>query len=125
MRHGRNPTQAKMEGLVFLGGVLSAFAALGGVLIALRAGGAHYGWGFQLQSPGVVTALAVLMFGAALNMPGLFEIGGSVQGVGSGLASGPGWWGAYFTGALAAVVAAQCTAPFMGPAVGWALTQTA
>jgi len=71
------------------------------------------------------SALSLLMFAAALNMSGLFEVGGSVQGLGSGLASGPGLWGAYFTGALAAVVAAPCTAPFMGPAVGWALTQTA
>src|SRR6185312_4501875 len=58
-------------------------------------------------------------------LSGLFEVGTSLQGAGSGLAGRRGALGAFFTGALAVVVAAPCTAPFMGPAVGWALTQTA
>ena len=33
--------------------------------------------------------------------------------------------GAFFTGVLAVVVAAPCTAPFMAPAIGWAATQDA
>jgi thiol:disulfide interchange protein DsbD len=60
----------------------------------------------------------------ALNHFGLFEVGSSLQGVGQDLASKGGLAGAFFTGALAVVVAAPCTAPFMGPALGWALTQT-
>jgi thiol:disulfide interchange protein DsbD len=39
------------------------------------------------------------------------------------LASRADLLGAVFTGALAVVVAAPCTAPFMGPALGYALTQ--
>ena len=35
---------------------------LGGGLLALRAGGAAIGWGFQLQSPVVVGLLAYLLF---------------------------------------------------------------
>jgi len=69
--------------------------------------------------------LALLMLAVALNLSGLFEVGTSLQGAGSGLASRGGLLGAFFTGALAVVVAAPCTAPFMGPALGWALTQTA
>jgi thiol:disulfide interchange protein len=64
------------------------------------------------------------MLAVALNLSGLFEVGTSLQGAGSGLASRGGVAGAFFTGALAVVVAAPCTAPFMGPALGWALTQT-
>ncbi|MCW5761344.1 MAG: thioredoxin family protein, partial [Phenylobacterium sp.] len=81
------------------------------------------GWGFQLQDPPVVAALALLMLAVALNLSGVFEIGTSLQGVGSGLASKGGLAGSFFTGVLAVVVAAPCTAPFMGAALGWALGQ--
>ncbi|HEX7759817.1 MAG TPA: thioredoxin family protein, partial [Caulobacteraceae bacterium] len=103
--------------------VMAAFLALAGVLIAARAGGAAVGWGFQLQSPPVVAGLTLIMLAAALNMSGLFEIGTSVQGVGQGLASRGGLIGSAFTGVLAVVVAAPCTAPFMAGALGFALTQ--
>ena len=72
------------------------------------------GWGFQLQSPPVVAVLALLMLLVALNLSGVFEVGTSVQGAGSGLAAKGGLAGAFFTGVLAVVVAAPCTAPFMG-----------
>lgn len=121
--HGHEHAAARRQGLAFLTGVLATFLALAGALIALQAAGAVAGWGFQLQSPPVVAALALLMLAVALNLSGVFEVGTSVQGVGAGLASRGGLLGAFFTGALAVVVAAPCTAPFMAPALGWALTQ--
>jgi len=81
------------------------------------------GWGFQLQSPLVVAILALVMLAAALNLSGLFEVGTSAQGLGAGLAARGDWIGSTMTGVLAVVVAAPCTAPFMGPALGFALTQ--
>ena len=122
--HGHEHAAARAQGLAFLAGVLATFLSLAGVLIAIRAGGSAVGWGFQLQSPVVVAGLALLMLAVALNLSGLFEVGTSLQGVGTGLASRRGLAGAFFTGALAVVVAAPCTAPFMGPALGWALTQS-
>ncbi len=116
---------ARREGLAFGAGVLVTFLALAGLLIALKAAGSEIGWGFQLQSPPVVAGLALLMLAVALNLSGVFEVAGSLQNVGSGLAGKGGTAGAFFTGALAVVVAAPCTAPFMGPALGWALTQPA
>ena len=121
--HGDEHKAARQQGLAFLAGVLATFLALAGVLIAAKAAGAAAGWGFQLQSPPVVATLALLMLLVALNLSGVFEVGTSVQGVGQGLASRGGLAGAFFTGALAVVVAAPCTAPFMAPALGWALTQ--
>ncbi len=123
--HAHERREAQAQGLAFLVGVLATFLALAGALIALRAGGSAVGWGFQLQSPPLVAVLALLMLGVALNLSGLFEIGGSLQGLGSQAASRGGMAGAFFTGALAVVVAAPCTAPFMAPALGWALTQSA
>ena len=122
--HGEDHVEARKQGLAFGVGSVLTFLALAGGLIALKAAGSAVGWGFQLQSPPVVAVLALLMLAVALNLSGLFEVGTSLQGAGTGLASKGGAAGAFFTGALAVVVAAPCTAPFMGPALGWALTQT-
>jgi thiol:disulfide interchange protein len=121
--HGEDPRRARGHGLAFLGGVLATFLVLAAVLIATRAAGAAIGWGFQLQSPLVVAALSLVMLAAGLNLSGLFEVGASLQGVGSTLASAQGLLGSALTGVLAVIVAAPCTAPFMGPALGFALTQ--
>jgi thiol:disulfide interchange protein DsbD len=120
--HAHDAGRTRIQGLAFLAGVVVTFLALAGLLIAVRAGGAAVGWGFQLQSPAVVAGLALLMLLVALNMSGVFEVGASVQGVASG-ASGSGLGGSFLTGALAVVVAAPCTAPFMAGALGYALTQ--
>jgi len=113
---------ARRDGLAFLAGVLTTFLLLAGGLLALRAAGEAVGWGFQLQSPPVTAGLALLMLAVALNLSSVFHIGGGLQGAGSGpLARLPGGLGAFFTGALAVIVAAPCTAPFMAFALGAAL----
>lgn len=121
--HAHEVKGARRQGLAFLAGVLATFLALAGALILAQAAGAAVGWGFQLQSPPVVAALCLLMLAVALNLSGVFEVGASLQGVGSDLAARGGLTGAFFTGVLAVMVAAPCTAPFMAPALGWALTQ--
>jgi thiol:disulfide interchange protein len=122
VRHDEAPGQVRAEGLAFFAGVMVAMLALSGVLIGLRVGGAAVGWGFQLQSPLVVAALALVMLGAGLNLAGLFEVGLSVQRLGQGRArSGP--WGAALTGVLSIVVATPCSGPFMAGALGYALVQ--
>ena len=121
--HAGEAGRARAQALAFLLGVLLCFVALAAALEAARAGGAAVGWGFQLQSPAAVAVLSLIMLGAALNLSGLFEIGTSAQGIGAGLASRGDLLGSAMTGVLAVVVAAPCTAPFMGPALGFALTQ--
>ncbi|HYG26596.1 MAG TPA: protein-disulfide reductase DsbD domain-containing protein, partial [Caulobacteraceae bacterium] len=123
--HAHEARGARLQGLAFLAGVLATFVLLAAVLIAAKAAGAAVGWGFHLQSPAVVAALALILLLVALNLSGLFEVGTSVQGVGGSLASRRGLIGAFFTGALTVVVAAPCTAPFMGPAIGVALVSPA
>ncbi|MDP3173998.1 MAG: protein-disulfide reductase DsbD family protein, partial [Phenylobacterium sp.] len=121
--HAHEPARARRQGVAYGLGVLATFLALAGALITLKAAGSAIGWGFQLQSPPVVAVLALLMLAVALNLSGVFEVGSSLQGVGAPLAARGGTAGAFLTGALAVVVAAPCTAPFMAPALGWALTQ--
>ncbi len=106
-------------------GVIATFLLLAGVLLALRAGGEQLGWGFQLQEPRFVAALALLLFAMALSFSGVWEFGGRIAGAGQRLTEGHGARASLFTGALAVVVASPCTAPFMGTALGWALAQPA
>jgi len=113
----------RRHGWVYLAGVVLSFIGVAAILILLRSGGAEIGWGFQLQSPIVVSLLAYLFLLIALNLSGYFEIGGSLMNMGQGLTH-KGYSGSFFTGVLATVVAAPCTAPFMASAIGFALTQS-
>lgn len=115
----------RAHGVLFALGVLVCFWAVAGVLLALRAGGATLGWGYQLQSPLVVTALALLFFGLALNMSGVFEIGTRLQQLAGSVRAQSGYADAFLSGVIATLVATPCTAPFMGAALGYAVTQTA
>ena len=115
----------RKQGWMYTIGVIATFMALTAVLLILKATGAQIGWGFQLQSPWMVGLLALLTFAIGLNLIGAFEFGAGLQNVGGGLVSKEGSAGAFFTGALAVVVATPCTAPFMAGAVGFALAQPA
>jgi thiol:disulfide interchange protein DsbD len=109
------------HGLVFALGVLLSFWTLAGALAALRASGQQLGWGFQLQSPGFVFALAAMMLVFALNLSGVFEFGLSATSVGGSLQTKSGLSGTFFSGVLATIVATPCSAPFLAPALGAAL----
>ena len=102
-------------------GVMLAFAGLGGALLLARAAGGALGWGFQLQSPVVVTVIAWVLFGVGLNLSGVFAVGGRLAGAGQGWAGRGGAVGSLCTGLLAVVVATPCTAPFMGVALAAAV----
>jgi len=121
---GADRRKVTLHGLVFVLGLLLSFWVLAGALLVLRAGGGELGWGFQLQEPGFVFALAVLLLVFALNLSGLFEVGLSATGVGGQLQMKSGFTGSFFTGVLATVVATPCSAPFLAPALGAALTLT-
>jgi thiol:disulfide interchange protein len=108
---------------VYTAGVIASFVLVAGLLIALQQAGNAIGWGFQLQSPGFVIALAYLFVVMGLSLSGLIELGGNLMNTGSGLANRGGLTGSFFTGVLAVVVASPCTAPFMGTALGFAASQ--
>ena len=115
-------TTLRKEAFAFAAGVIVTFVALGLVLAALRTAGEQLGWGFQLQSPAVVTALAALFFVIALNLSGVFEFG---QIAPSGIAEFSAknrTVDALASGVLAVLIASPCTAPFMGAALGYAIS---
>jgi thiol:disulfide interchange protein DsbD len=115
----------RAHGLVYAAGVLVSFWLLVAVLLGLRAAGATLGWGFQFQSPVFLALIAGLLFFLGLSLAGQFEIGLTLTSAGGSLASKHGFTGSFFTGVLAVVVATPCTAPFMGAAIGYALSAPA
>ena len=118
-----DPAEHRRHGLAYLTGVVASFVLIAGVLISLQSAGRWVGWGFQLQSTGFVIALAYLFALMGLSLSGLVLFGGRWMNLGAGLATAPGTRGSFFTGVLAVIVASPCTAPFMGTALGYALTQ--
>ena len=112
----------RLHGFVYTLGILCSFWVLVTVLLGLRAAGSSLGWGFQFQSPVFLALMAGLLFFLGLSLAGQFEIGLSLTSAGGELAQKQGFAGSFFTGVLAVVVATPCTAPFMGAAVGYALS---
>jgi thiol:disulfide interchange protein/DsbC/DsbD-like thiol-disulfide interchange protein len=121
--HGGHDGAATRSGFVYLAGVLVSFAALAVLLAVLRNAGLAFGWGFQFQSPVFVLAMAALFMALGLSLSGVFDIGGRAVGIGDSLTRMRGHTGSFFTGVLATVAATPCTAPFMGVAIGYALTR--
>ena len=120
-RHADDRRAHRLSGLAYTAGVITSFVALGALLLALRAAGESLGWGFQLQTPGVVAALAALFTVIGLNLAGLFEFGSFVPSSVASLQAKHPVVDAFLTGVLAVAVASPCTAPFMGASLGLAV----
>jgi thiol:disulfide interchange protein len=112
-RAGGEAREARSDALAYTAGAIVGTAALGAILLAIRAAGAEAGWAFQLQDPRTIMLLLLLAVAITANLLGLFELpvlGGSARPAGS-----------FGTGALAAFVATPCAGPFLGAALGTAL----
>ena len=110
-------------GLAYSAGVIASFLGLAALLLMLRAAGAGMGWGFQLQSPPFVAALAALFMLIGLNLAGVFEFGKFAPSAACTAHLKRPIADHALTGVLAVLIASPCTAPFMGGALGMALTQ--
>lgn len=125
LKHAEShPEVVRRENFAYVAGVLVSFLSIAIVLISVRAAGSLVGWGFQLQSPLFLAAMIWLFFALSLNLAGFFEIDFLDSGMGGKLTRMGGMTGSFFTGVLAVIVASPCTAPFMGVALGFGLTQT-
>ena len=108
---------------LYAAGVLTMMLLLASIMVGLQAGGAQIGWGFQLQTPWFVALLVYVFVVLGLWLYGWFEFGMALSGAGQSLTEGHSGRAEFFTGVLAVVVATPCTAPFMGVAMGYTLTQ--
>ncbi len=114
-----NSRQRIIEGWAYTAGVISSFIAVAAVILLLKASGQAIGWGFQLQSPIIVTGLVYLFVIMGLSLLGALQLQGPV--ISGNANSSSATLNAFFTGVLACIVASPCTAPFMGTAIGASL----
>ncbi len=120
-RHSNDRRGHRVSGAAYTLGVVLSFFALGALMLALRSAGEQLGWGFQLQSPAVVAALALLFTVIGLNLAGLFEFGQFLPSRLATLEAKNPAVNAFLSGMLAVAIASPCTAPFMGASLGLAL----
>ena len=120
-RHADDRRAHRISGLAYTAGVVLSFLALGALMLALRAAGQQLGWGFQLQSPGVVAGLTVLFTVIGLNLAGVFEFGHFLPSSVASLQARHPVADSLLSGVLAVAVASPCTAPFMGASLGLAV----
>lgn len=117
--------QRYQQGIAYTFGIIFSFLLLALILILLKATGEQIGWGFQLQQPLFIAILVYVVFVLALSMSGFVEFRGSFQNIGNKwILNSSGWRSSFFTGMLATLVATPCTAPFMGIAIAYALSQS-
>jgi thiol:disulfide interchange protein DsbD len=121
-QHSRAHRAHRVAGMAYTAGVVLSFLALGAGVLALRAAGEQLGWGFQLQSPVVVSVLAAFFTLIALNLFGLFEFGQILPSRIASFQYKHPVMDAALSGVLAVAVASPCTAPFMGASLGLAMT---
>ncbi|MCQ2914681.1 MAG: thioredoxin family protein [Alphaproteobacteria bacterium] len=103
-------------------GVVLSFFIMGIIFIVLRSSGQALGWGFQMQNPVFVLSMAIFMAIIGLVFLDVIKIGNSVSSIAGEMTSKLGDFG---TGVLAVFVASPCSAPFMGVALGYALSHSA
>ncbi len=118
--------EVRKQAFAYTAGVVLSFMVLAAILLLLqKLLGQSLGWGFQMQSPLFVSFLAVVMFLVGLNLSGAYEVPVLLGNAGGDKANEDSASGSFLTGVLAVLVATPCTAPFMAPAIGFALTQDA
>ncbi len=113
-------------GLAYAAGVFAWFLGFAALVVALKAAGHQVGYAFHLQNPWFLVGLSAVTFVFALNLLGVFEVilPGSLTGAAGEVAgSREGYTGAFLQGMLATVLGSACTAPFFGPALGFAFSQ--
>ena len=111
-----------MNASAYVVGVIATFMTISAVLVSLKNAGEMIGWGYQLQSPLIVTILSTLIFGIGIYLVTDSSVGGSLGKL-ERHTDGSGPFNSFLTGILAVIVASPCTAPFMGAALGFALIQ--
>ncbi len=121
-RHADDRRTQRASGAAYTAGVVGSFLALGLLMLLLRGAGESLGWGFQLQNPAVVAALAALFSLMGLNLSGMFEFGQILPSGVLGLRARNPAADSFLSGVLAVAVAAPCSAPFMGASIGFAAT---
>lgn len=125
------PREVRQGFLATAAGIVFSFWLLAGGVLAFKAAGLAVGWGIQFQSPLFLGLMAGILILFAANLFGLFDV--RLPGFAARMAERApaettadgrrSLAGAFATGAFATLLATPCSAPFLGTAVGFALTR--
>jgi thiol:disulfide interchange protein DsbD len=118
---GLTLARRRREALVFAAGGWGTLVVLGLVTAVVSALGQRLDWGFTFQQPLFVWGLTLVFWVFTLQLWGVWKWNGSpfslsLSGVPSATKSLAG-------GAVLVLAAAPCTAPLLGPAIGFAFSQ--
>ena len=122
---GGDAKSVRRSFLATAAGVVSLMLVIAAALIGVKAAGLTIGWGIQFQQPVFLAFMAVIVTLFAFNLFGLFEIilpqrlSNIALGAGAPTSAG----GHFLAGAFATLLATPCSAPFLGTAVGFALSR--
>lgn len=107
-------------GLAYCAGVFAWFLGLAALIVKLG-----LNWSFQFQNKGFVFAMLVICLLFGLSLIGLFEavLPGALNTKLAALAGKEGLGGAFVHGLFTTLLGSACTAPLLGPAIGFALSQ--
>ena len=123
VNHSENRSQTSLHGMFFSLGAILMFVLIGLSVLVLKSIGMDVGWGYQLQSP-IVVSLLIFLF---IFLAGFFLLNvnffNSLLSIGTTGLKAPNYVNSFATGFLAVIVATPCTAPFMGSALGFAILQ--
>ena len=114
--------EARRQAIAYTAGIELSLLALAGVVAGMRAAGSAVGWGFQFQQPAYLAILGALLVLFALNLFGVFEITASPSRLAALGSQTDGARRSFWDGLLTVALATPCSAPFLGTAVGFALT---
>ena len=119
------PARIFRLGLAFVAGVFTFFLGLAALVIAIKAGGGRFNFGFQFQNAGILVGLIALVFVFAMSMFGVFEVtlGSGAATKLDALSGREGYGGAFVHGLFTTLLGTSCTAPFLGPVLGFAVVQ--
>lgn len=118
-----NRTKSRIEALIYMAGVVVSFLLIASALVFLRYKGEQIGWGFQLQSPIFVIAMIVIFFIIFLMLLDVVNIRNPFANRVGRISFTRRKINAFMTGFFAVLIASPCTAPFMGIAIGYTLSQ--
>jgi suppressor for copper-sensitivity B len=106
-------------------GIVVSFLLLAGALAGMKWAGASVGWGIQFQQPLFLGGMAIVLSLFAASQFGLFHLAVSSGFLtrASGLAGGTSLTSHFLSGFVATLLATPCSAPLVGTAVGFALSQ--
>ena len=118
---GHRRGHALMLNVWYSAGLISVFLVLATLAVTLG-----FGWGQLFSLSGFNIALAAVVFTMGLSFLGVWEIpipGFAGRGRFMEIAEKEGVGGAFSKGVLTTVLATPCSAPFLAPALTWAVAQ--